>query len=208
MGRPIAFNWSFIPAMLILFIAEISNVTDTAGTYQATSKLVGQKLTSQRTNKGLFVETTSSLITTLFGNIPCTSFSQNLGVLSLSRVGAKSIMIAGGIIMIVVSVFYKVAVFFAVIPWAIYGGAMFVLLGMIAFVGIQIILSMEMTETNKLIVGISTILGIAFTFMPQAITSTLPQFFSFFVQNPIGSTVIVAIILNLVFVVGLKSPGK
>jgi len=208
MGRPIAFNWSFIPAILILFIAEISNVTDTVGTYQATSRLVGQKLTTERTNKGLFVETTSSLITTLFGNIPCTSFSQNLGVLSLSRVGAKSIMIAGGITMIVIGVFYKIAVFFTVIPWAIYGGAMFVLLGMLAFVGIQIILSMEMTETNKLIVGISTILGIAFTFMPQAITNTLPQFFSFLVQNPIGSTVIVAIILNLVFVVGLKSPGK
>ena len=149
MGRPIAFNWSFIPAILILFIAEISNVTDTVGTYQATSRLVGQKPTTERTNKGLFVETTSSLITTLFGNIPCTSFSQNLGVLSLSRVGAKSIMIAGGITMIVVGVVYKVAVFFAVIPWAIYGGAMFVLLGMIAFLGIQIILSMEMTETNK-----------------------------------------------------------
>jgi xanthine/uracil permease len=51
-----------------------------------------------------------------------------------------------------------------------------VLLGMIAFVGIQIILAMEMTETNKLIVGISTILGIAFTFMPQAVTNSLPLF--------------------------------
>ncbi len=102
MGRPVAIGWNFIPALLILFVAEISNVTDTVGCYQATAKLVGQKLTGERTNKGLFVETASSLITTLFGNIPCTSFSQNLGVLSLSRVGAKSIIVAGGLIMIVV----------------------------------------------------------------------------------------------------------
>jgi len=208
MGRPVAIGWNFLPVVLILFVAEISNVTDTIGCYQATAKLVGQKLTPERTNKGLFVETSASLVTTLFGNIPCTSFSQNLGVLSLSRVGAKSIMVAGGIIMIVVGVVYKVAVFFAVIPWAIYGGAMVVLLGTITFVGIQMILAMEMTETKKLIAGFAMIVGIAFSFMPGAVTQTLPQILQFFVGNPIGSTVIIAIILNLIFVVGLKSPGK
>ncbi|MBN1837016.1 MAG: hypothetical protein JW820_14265, partial [Spirochaetales bacterium] len=208
MGRPVTIGWNFLPAVLILFVAEISNVTDTIGCYQATAKLVGQQLTPERTNKGLFVETSASLVTTLFGNIPCTSFSQNLGVLSLSRVGAKSIMVAGGIIMILVGVVYKVAVFFAVIPWAIYGGAMVVLLGTITFVGIQMILAMEMTETKKLIAGFSMIVGIAFSFMPQAVTQTLPQILQFFVGNPIGSTVILAIVLNLIFVVGLKSPGK
>jgi NCS2 family nucleobase:cation symporter-2 len=208
MGRPVALGWNFLPAVLILFVAEISNVTDTIGCYQATAKLVGQKLTPERTNKGLFVETSASLVTTLFGNIPCTSFSQNLGVLSLSRVGAKSIMVAGGIIMIVVGVVYKVAVFFAVIPWAIYGGAMVVLLGTITFVGIQMVMAMEMTETKKLIAGFAMIVGIAFSFMPQGVTQTLPQILQFFVGNPIGSTVIIAIVLNLIFVVGLKSPGK
>ena len=208
MGRPVAIGWNYIPALLILFVAEISNVTDTVGCYQATAKLVGQKLTGERTNRGLFVETASSLITTLFGNIPCTSYSQNLGVLSLSRVGAKSIIVAGGLIMIVVGVIYKVAVFFAVIPWAIYGGAMVVLLATITFVGIQMIMGMQMTETNKLIAGFAMIVGIAFSFMPAAVTQTLPQILQFFVGNPIGSTVIVAILLSLIFVVGLKSPGK
>ena len=208
MGRPVALSWNFIPVVLILFVAEISNITDTIGCYQATSKLVGQKLTAERTNKGLFVETCASLVTTLFGNIPCTSFSQNLGVLSLSRIGARSIMVAGGIAMIVFGLFYKLAVFFAVIPWAIYGGAMVVLLGTITFVGVQMILAMEMSETRKLIAGFSIIIGILFSFMPAEVTAGLPLIWQFFIGNPIGSTVIVAIILNLIFVVGLKSPGK
>jgi len=208
MGRPMALNWNFIPVVLILFVAEISNITDTIGCYQATSKLVGQKLTGERTNKGLFVETSASLVTTLFGNIPCTSFSQNLGVLSLSRVGAKSIMVAGGIAMIIFGLFYKLAVFFAVIPWAIYGGAMVVLLGTITFVGIQMIFGMQMTETKKLIAGFSIIIGILFSFMPAEVSANLPLIWQFFIGNPIGSTVIIAIVLNLIFVVGLKSPGK
>ena len=208
MGRPLKLTWSFIPAVLILFIAEISNITDTIGCYQATAKLVGQKLTKERTNRGLFVETAASLVTTLFGNIPCTSFSQNLGVLSLSRVGAKSIIVAGGIIMIGIGLIYKVAVFFAVIPWAIYGGAMIIILGTIIFVGIQMILAMEMSETKKLIAGFSIILGMCFIFMPQGVTQNMPLILQFFIGNPIGSTVIMAIVLNLIFVVGLKSPGK
>ncbi|MBN2323548.1 MAG: purine/pyrimidine permease [Spirochaetes bacterium] len=208
MGRPLKLSWNFIPAVLILFIAEISNITDTIGCYQATAKLVGQKLTKERTNRGLFVETAASLVTTLFGNIPCTSFSQNLGVLSLSRVGAKSIIVAGGIIMIGIGLIYKVAVFFAVIPWAIYGGAMIILLGTIILVGVQMILAMEMTETKKLIAGFAIILGMCFTFMPPSVTQTLPLILQFFIGNPIGSTVLMAIVLNLIFVVGLKSPGK
>jgi len=208
MGRPVSLSWNFIPVVLILFIAEISNITDTIGCYQTTAKLVGQKLTKERTNRGIFVETAASLVTTLFGNIPCTSFSQNLGVLSLSRVGARSIMVSGGIIMIVIDVFYKIAVFFAVIPWAIYGGAMVIILGTIIFVGIQMMFAMEMTETKKLIAGFSMIVGICFVFIPQAVTQTLPLLLQFFIGNPIGSTVMMAIVFNLIFVVGLKSPGK
>jgi len=208
MGRPLTISWSFIPVVLILFIAELSNVLDTMGCYQATANLVGQKMTTERANRGLFVETVASFVTTIFGNIPCTSFSQNLGVLSLSRVGAKSIMVAGGAILIFFGLFYKIGVFFAVIPWAIYGGALIVLLGTILVVGIQMIVTMKMTETNKLIVGFSSFIGIAFAFVPFGVAQQFPLFFSFFIGNPIGTTVVLAVILNLVFVHWLKSPGK
>lgn len=208
MGRPLTISWSFIPVVLILFIAELSNVLDTMGCYQATAGLVGQEMTSERANRGLFVETVASFVSTAFGNIPCTSFSQNLGVLSLSRVGAKSIMVSGGIIMIFIGLFYKIGVFFSVIPWAIYGGALVVLFGTILVVGIQMVISMPMTETNKLIVGFSSFMGIAFSFIPAAVYQKFPLIISFFVGNPIGSTVVIAIILNLIFVYALKSPGK
>ncbi len=51
MGRPIAFSWNFIPVVLILFIAELSNVLDTMGCYQATANLVGQKMSPERANR-------------------------------------------------------------------------------------------------------------------------------------------------------------
>ena len=208
MGRPLTISWNFIPVVLILFIAELSNVLDTMGCYQATANLVGQKMTTERANRGLFVETVASFVTTIFGNIPCTSFSQNLGVLSLSRVGAKSIMVAGGAILIFFGLFYKIGVFFAVIPWAIYGGALIVLFGTILVVGIQMIVTMKMTETNKLIVGFSSFIGIAFAFIPFGVAQQFPLFFSFFIGNPIGTTVVLAVTLNLIFVHWLKSPGK
>jgi len=95
-----------------------------------------------------------------------------------------------------------------VVPWAIYGGALVVLFGTILVVGIQMVISMPMTETNKLIVGFSSFMGIAFSFIPAEVYQRFPLFFSFFVGNPIGSTVVIAIILNLIFVHALKSPGK
>ncbi len=85
---------------------------------------------------------------------------------------------------------------------------MVIILGTIIFVGIQLIFAMEMTETKKLIAGFSMIVGICFVFIPQDVTQTLPLLLQFFIGNPIGSTVMMAIVLNLIFVVGLKSPGK
>jgi len=85
---------------------------------------------------------------------------------------------------------------------------MIIILGSIIFVGIQMILSMEMTETKKLIAGFAIILGMCFMFIPQAVTANLPLIVQFFIGNPIGSTVITAIVLNLIFVVGLKSPAE
>lgn len=206
--RPIAFTWSFIPILIIFFIAEITNVIDTVGCYRGTASLCGQDMPTQRTNRGLFVETACSLITILFGNIPCTSYSQNLGVLSLTRVGAKTIMVYGGLFLVVIGLIFKIAVFFSVIPWAIYGGAMVMILGMLIFIGIQILMKMEMTETKKLIASFSVIAGICLIFIPKEVTDKLPGLIKFFTQNPIGTAVLLAIVLNIVFVHWLKSPGK
>ena len=207
MGYPTKIGWNFIPVVLMLFVAEITNVIATVGTYQGTVNIVGQKLTNERTNRGLFVETLCSFATEFFGNIPCASYATNLGVLSLSRVGAKSMMLAGGLILAAIGVIYKVAVFFSVIPWAIYGGAMFMILSIIFMVGVGLLLNMEKTETNKLISGLAIIVGIIGFLMPASVTNTLPLFFKFWVQNPIGLTVVTGIVLNLIFVVWLKNPS-
>lgn len=207
MGKPLTISWNFIPVVLILFVAELSNVLDTIGCYQATANLVGQKMPPERVNKGLFVETSVSFLTTIFGNIPCTSFSQNLGVLSHSRVGAKSIMVAGGAILMFMGLFYKIGVFFTAIPWAIFGGAIIILMGTILVVGVQMIVKMKMTETNKLIVGFTAYIGVCFAFIPFEVAQKFPLLISFFMGNPIGTTVVLAVILNLVFVHWLKSPG-
>lgn len=206
--RPIAFTWSFIPILIIFFIAEITNVIDTVGVYRGTAAICGQKMPGERTNRGLFVETVCSFVTVLFGNIPCTSYSQNMGVLSLTRVGAKSIMIYGGIGLVIIGVIFKIAVFLSVIPWAIYGGAMVMILGMLIFVGVQILMGMEMTETKKLIASFSIIVGVCLVFIPKEVTDKLPELIKFFAQNPIGTAIMFAIIFNLVFVHWLKSPGK
>ncbi len=110
--------------------------------------------------------------------------------------------------MILIGLFFKFGVFFTVIPWAIYGGALIVLFGTILVVGIQMIVSMKMTETNKLIVGFATFVGIACAFVPYEVAQQFPLFFSFFIGNHIGTTVVLAVVLNLIFVHWLKSPGK
>lgn len=186
-----------LTATFLMLIANLADFIDSLGCFSAVFKMTGQELDELTVNRALFVETFISSISTIFGNVPTTSYSQNIGVLAMTRVAAKRMIYAGGIMLIVLGLFYKFGVFIASIPSPVYGGALLLTFGTLIVVGFDILKDVEWTEENKAIVGFSIAAGLISMIMPSYFLNTLPSALALLFSSPVVVTVLIALAFDL-----------
>lgn len=138
-----------------------------------------------------------SLLGSIFNATPTTTFSQNTGIISLTGVASRWVVIGSGIILIIMGLFPKFSALVAIMPQPVLGGAGIVMFGMIASVGIGIFQEIEFNKANMLIIGMSISAGLAVTLRPQ-ILSNFPTIISTIFSSGITTGTVVAVILSLV----------
>jgi NCS2 family nucleobase:cation symporter-2 len=195
---------SFLAIVAMLMLANIADFLDSTGSFIQIYKLTGQELDEGKVNKAVFTETLISSVGTLFGNQPTTTYMQNVGLISLTGVAAKSMILVTGGILVVVSFIYKLNVAFSLIPGAIMGGTQILVFGLLMLIGIEEIGGMKRTHVNNAIAGLSLMMGFICMLLPTAIKDTLPTALALFVGSPPLMAGIVALVLHLILVVGLK----
>lgn len=139
-----------------------------------------------------------SFIGSLFNATPTTTFSQNTGVVSITGVASRWVVIGSGILLVIMGLMPKIGVLVAVMPDPVLGGAGLVMFGTIAAVGISIFKEIEFTNSNLLIIGLSLGMGLAVTFNP-AILGGFPESLKTIFSSGITTGTVTAIILNLCF---------
>lgn len=133
----------------------------------------------------------------IFNAFPYTAFSQNVGLISLTRVKSRDVIFAAGGIMVVLGLLPKLAALTTVIPNAVLGGAMIVMFGSVAAAGISILSGVDLRKgDNLLIAACSIAVGLGSATLPQMFDQ-LPGFAKMLMQNGIVSGSLTAIHLNL-----------
>jgi xanthine/uracil permease len=209
---PLGFTFDIGPVVvttLLLFVGYLAAIAEAVGVYQVTAEMGGQKLDKTRINKGIFGEAFGSTVAGIFGNVPTTSYAQNLGLIAMTGVGARSVMTTCAILLIIFGFIYKLGALAAAIPMAIYGGIFLSVLGMLIAVGISSIAKMEWNDTNMFIVGTGCAIGIGATFWnlsgaAMASLSGLHPIWQIFLGNPALLGFIVVWILHSIFVLPKK----
>ncbi|MEI6509751.1 MAG: solute carrier family 23 protein [bacterium] len=201
---PLGFTFDIGPVAivtLIMFIGYLATIAEAVGVYHVTAEMDGQKLTNTRVNKGIFGETLGSTITSIFGSVPTTSYAQNLGLIAMTGVGARSVMTSCAILLIILGFIYKLGAIAAAIPMAIYGGTLLSVLAMLIAVGISSIAKMEWNDLNMAIVGTGCAVGIgALAWQGQIAALNLHPIWGIFLGNPALLGFLVAWILHSIFV--------
>jgi len=136
--------------LIIVFIESM-------GMFLALGEIVGRKLTPQDIVRGLRVDGVGTMFGGLFNSFPHTSFSQNVGLVSVTRVHSRWVCVASGFILIMFGMVPKMAVLVASIPQFVLGGAGLVMFGMVLATGIRILAKINYTTNhyNLYIVAIS-----------------------------------------------------
>ncbi len=171
---PMPFQWGmpqFTAAAFVgMFAGYIASMVESIGDYYACARLSGAPTPDERTvNRGITFEGIGCLIAGIIGTgNGTTSYSENIGAIGLTRVGARRVVQAGAIIMIVLGTVSKFGALFTTIPQPIVGGMYCAMFGMIASVGLSNLQFVNLNSARNLFV-----LGFAF-FMGLSV----PEYFN------------------------------
>ncbi|MFR2181417.1 MAG: solute carrier family 23 protein [Hominilimicola sp.] len=137
-----------------------------------------------------------SALSGLFGCLPITSFSQNVGL--VSRQSRKQIYDFHRAYMVLAGLFPMFGTLLATLPEAVLGGCTLMMFGNIVISGLQMIAKCGFSQRNIIIAALSLSIGLGFTQVPE-IFSIFPQIIqNVFAENCVAVVFLVSIILNLV----------
>ncbi|VTR53481.1 Putative purine permease ygfU [Serratia fonticola] len=140
--------------MLIVFIESM-------GMFMALGEIVGRPTTKQDVVRGLRVDGLGTIIGGIFNTFPHTSFSQNIGLVSVTQVSSRWVCVMAGLILVLFGLIPKMSILVASIPQFVLGGAGIVMFGMVLSTGIKILtrVNFNTNRYNAYIVAISLGLG-------------------------------------------------
>lgn len=175
-----------------------------AETIGDTSALVNSGLNREVSEKeisgSLACDGFCSSISSLFGCPPITSFSQNIGLINMTRVVNRFTIATGAICMILAGLLPPIGNFFATLPESVLGGCTIMMFGTILTSGIQMISKAGFNQRNVTIVALSLAVGIGFTSGTEAdIWHIFPQIVQdVFAGNCVAVVFVVSIVLSLI----------
>lgn len=186
----LASTLAFVPAYLVSTIG-------TVGIVIAIGESSHSRLSSDRVAAGVLADGVGSAISGLFGAGPNTSFSQNVGLITLTKVASRRVMMLSGILLAVMGVLPKFAALISVMPQPVLGGAGVIMFGLVAAQGIKTLSSIHLGDRELLIISVSLALGIGVTVRPE-ILKNLPQALQMIFSSGISTGTLAALILNVI----------
>ncbi|EPS46310.1 xanthine/uracil permease [Clostridium botulinum CFSAN002369] len=193
-GYGITFNLQvllpFIPAYFVTIIG-------TVGCLKAITEVSGIKADEKPITAGVLSDGVGSMLAGVFGALPNTSFSQNIGLIPLTKVASRYVTMMAGILLVILGLFPKFAALINIMPQPVLGGVGIVMFGTVAAAGIQTLSSVKLNNRNMLIIATSIGLGLGVTFRPEFIAQ-LPESLKMIFSSGISTGTIVALLLNVI----------
>ncbi|KEJ04303.1 purine permease [Clostridium botulinum A2B7 92] len=193
-GYGITFNLQvllpFIPAYFVTIIG-------TVGCLKAITEVSGIKADEKPITAGVLSDGVGSMLAGIFGALPNTSFSQNIGLIPLTKVASRYVTMMAGILLVILGLFPKFAALINIMPQPVLGGVGIVMFGTVAAAGIQTLSSVKLNNRNMLIIATSIGLGLGVTFRPEFIAQ-LPESLKMIFSSGISTGTIVALLLNVI----------
>jgi len=190
-----------LSAILSVCIIYLVSATETIGDTTAMVKMgLDRDATDKEIQGSLACDGFASSISGLFGCLSVTSFSQNVGIIALTKVVNRFTLMTGAVAMILAGFVPAIGVFFSSLPDAVLGGCTIMLFGSIMASGMRMFADAGFTQRNLLIAAITISVGIGFTLpSEEQIWQVFPQVIKdIFTGNCVALVFLLAVILNLV----------
>ena len=197
---PEPFRWGFelstaavIGFCFMAVISAIETVGDVSG---ITKGGAGREATDKEIAGATYADGLGSTIAGIFGGLPNTSFSQNVGLVSMTGVMSRHVVTIGALFLIVCGLVPKVGAAISTIPIMVLGGGVIIMFGMVAAAGINMLSDVNWDRRNMMIFAISLAVGLGLQLEPEALQH-LPSTAKILLTSGLLPSAAIAIILNL-----------
>ena len=182
---------------IIFMVSAAETIGDTTA---MVSGGLNRDITSEEISGSLACDGYASVISAFFGCPPVTSFSQNVGLINMTKVVNRFTIATGAGCMILAGLLPPVGNFFASLPESVLGGCTIMMFGTIMVSGIEMLAKAGFTQRNITIAALSLSVGIGFTAASEiGLWGIFPELIqSVFSANVVAVVFVVSIVLNLV----------
>lgn len=195
---PLKYGITFSMAAVIPFItAYLVTTIETVGCLMAVGEAAGQPLNDEDLSAGILCDGVGSLLAGFFNAGPNTSFSQNVGLIPMTKVASRHVVTIAGILLVLLGIFPKFGALVAIMPNPVLGGAGIIMFGMVASAGIKTLKDVPLNNRNMIIIAVSIGIGLGVTVRPEFL-SQLPAFLQSLFSSGISAGTITALLLNII----------
>lgn len=193
--KPVFDMRAIAPVLVMFIVTAVETVGDISGVIEGG---MNREATAKELSGGVMCDGIGSSLAALFGVLPNTSFSQNVGLVAMTKVVNRIALAAGAVFLILCGLFPKLGAIISIMPQSVLGGAAVMMFSSIIVSGIQLITREVLTPRNLTIVSVA--LGVGYGIgANSAILAHTPEFVSLiFGGSGIVPAALMAIILNII----------
>ncbi|WP_277051199.1 nucleobase:cation symporter-2 family protein [Ruania albidiflava] len=186
-------------AIVSMFVVILVTMVETTADILAVGEIVETKVDSKRIAAGLRADMLSSAVSPVFNSFTQSAFAQNVGLVAITRVKSRFVVVAAGAILVILGLLPVVGGVVAVIPPPVLGGAGIVLFGSVAAAGIRTLGTVKYDGNMNLII---VAVGVAVGVLPEVAEGFYAQFptaVQIIFGSGISSAAIFTVVMNLLF---------
>lgn len=179
---------------LISIVSAIETVGDISGIAKGGA---GREATDKELAGGTYADGIGSAIAGVFGGLPNTSFSQNVGLISMTGVMSRSVVTLSALFLIACGLIPKVGAVVAAMPISVLGGGVILMFGMVLSAGVSMLSSVNWSRRNMMILATSMSVGLGLQQVPKSMQH-LPDWLEMLAVSGLLPVAVLAVVLNLV----------
>ncbi|WP_424927002.1 uracil-xanthine permease family protein [Amaricoccus tamworthensis] len=187
---------------LMAFVSAVETVGDVSG---ITKGGAGREATDKEIQGATYADGLGTAVAGIFGSLPNTSFSQNVGLIAMTGVMSRHVVTCGAIFLIVCGLVPKVGGVIRTVPIEVLGGGVIVMFGMVVAAGMSMLSDVAWNARNMVIFAISISLGLGFQLEAMNLApgsanalQHLPDTLRILAASGILPAAAIAIVLNVV----------
>lgn len=191
----VEFNTAAIFGMCLMsVVSAIETVGDISG---VTRGGAGREATKREISGGTMADGLGTALSGVFGALPNTSFSQNVGLISMTGVMSRHVVTIGALFLIACGLVPKFGAVISSMPVSVLGGGVIVMFGMVAAAGVNLLAAVAWTRRNMMIFAIALSVGLGLQMEPESLQH-LPSMLKVLLTTGLLPGAIIAVVLNMV----------